>query len=175
MNSFRNIFNLVIMKHEGGSRDNTGDLTDKGGYTRFGISQFWKDKIDIKNCTELEARNFYEDYFFSRIKTGYHGLDLFLFDSLVQHDKDACIWLQEAIGLSGKQVDGIIGSVTRHRLKNTIGTFHKGEVSVLKKIAAKRMEHYMNLDDSYGSKYHKGWSNRFVDILSESLSLAVPF
>ena len=171
MIEFRNIFDLVIMKHEGGSRDNSGDTTDKGGYTRFGISQFWKDKIDIQNCTEIEARNFYKEYFFSRIETGYAGLDLFLFDSLVQHDKDACIWLQEATGLAGKQVDGIIGSGTKNKLRNTIGTFHRGESSIIKKIAAKRMQHYMDLDDNYGSKYHKGWSVRFVDILAESLIL----
>ena len=175
MSDFINIFDIVIMKHEGGSMDNSRDTHDKGGYTRYGISQFWKDKIDIRNCTEMEARSFYKEYFFSRIETGYLGLDLFLFDSLVQHDQDACVWLQQAIGLTGKQVDGIIGSGTKNRLARAIGTFHKGELSIIKEVAAARMKHYMDIEDDYGSRYHAGWSNRFVDVLTESINLTRKF
>lgn len=169
------IFDLIIIEMEGGSKDNRGDNNDRGGYTRYGISQFWKDKIDIENCTEQEAKDFYRKYFFSRIETSYEGINMFLFDSIVQHDDDACIWLQEAAGLTGKQVDGIIGSGTKRALDKTINAAYGGEQHILKKIAAKRMEHYMDLDDSYAKRYHKGWSRRFVDVLSQSLSIAVPF
>jgi lysozyme family protein len=175
MEYYNNIFKKVVMEHEGGCEDNSGDTKDRGGYTRFGISQFWKDYIDIANCTETEAKEFYRKYFFKRICTGYIGLDMFLFDSLVQHDKDACIWLQESIGLAGKQLDGVIGSNTKRRLKDVILSSSGGEITIIKKVASKRMKHYMDLDDDYGRRYHAGWSNRFVDVLSESLNLAVPF
>jgi lysozyme family protein len=168
MNNFQAIFDVTIMGHEGGSQDNEGDTVDKGGWTRYGISQFWKDKIDIRNCTEQEAKAFYIEYFFSRIETGYQGLDLFLFDSLLQHDQDACIWLQESLGFTGKDVDGIIGKGTLGRLDSLILMDTPVE-SIIEKVAAKRMEHYMSIDQDYAKHYRKGWSRRFVDILSLSL------
>ena len=163
------------MDHEGGSRDNRHDTNDKGGLTRFGISQFWKDKIDIENCTKEEAKDFYIRYFFSRIETGNQGIDLFLFDSLVQHDKDACIWLQKALGFKGRTLDGIIGSKTRATVNTLISSGIGKQAELIQSVASFRMEHYMDIDDNYASRYHKGWSRRFVDVLVASLQEAQPF
>jgi lysozyme family protein len=164
------IFDIVIMKHEGGSKDNASDKHDKGGYTRYGISQLWKDEIDIMNCTEEEAFAFYQKYFFSRIETGQKGLDLFLFDSLVQHDRDACIWLQKALGFTGSALDGIIGEQTGRAVMKKFMYLPNG-LDLIKDVAALRMEYYMDLDDDYAERYHKGWSRRFCDILMTSCKM----
>ncbi len=170
-NNFYPIFQEIIMLHEGGSQDNSSDKHDKGGFTRYGISQFWKDKIDIANCTEREAYEFYDKYFYSRIETDYEGLNLFLFDSVIQHDRDACIWLQESLGFNGSQLDGIIGSGTRRAVANYIEDLYSEE-KLIEKIAALRMQHYMDIKDEYAGRYHKGWSRRFVSVYRSSLSKA---
>ncbi|WP_064184303.1 glycoside hydrolase family 108 protein, partial [Klebsiella pneumoniae] len=112
-----------IRAREGGYVD---DPTDKGGETKYGISDRrdgladGKTDVDgdgkpdtrIKDLTEEKAGQIYfRDYWYPAYCTDWpDGISLFVFDSSVQHGaKKAIQLLQDAVGVTA---DGIVGPKT---------------------------------------------------------------
>jgi len=64
------VFDLAIGKtlaHEGGATF-TDDPTDRGGATKYGISQLAYPDLDIRNLTEQQARDIYKRDYWDRVR-----------------------------------------------------------------------------------------------------------
>jgi len=60
---FKKIIGIIINRNEGGAKV-VNDPNDKGGLTKFGISQRAYPNLDIKNLTLEQAEEiYYNDYF----------------------------------------------------------------------------------------------------------------
>ena len=117
MESFEKAFN-ILMELEGGL---SNDKDDKGGLTKYGISQAAYPDLDIENLTLEQAKNIYfKDYW----KPSYafflaevcEELGILHFDTAVDMGvKRAAVILQRAINKQPDKdipVDGFIGRLT---------------------------------------------------------------
>lgn len=106
-----------VIKREGGFSHLTAD---KGGATRWGITQgtlaFYRHKPvsvdDVKNLTEIEAKQIYKDLYYIKpnINQLPDPLDDFVFDFAVNSGPQRAIMaLQESLGVSA---DGVLGPLT---------------------------------------------------------------
>lgn len=109
----------IVLKHEGGFADNP---FDKGGATKYGISQARYPGLNIRDLTLQEAKDIYQRDFWDRYKIGVirnqNIADLTL-DMLVLHGQGTRI-LQKALNKSGKNitVDNKMGPQTRGALNS---------------------------------------------------------
>lgn len=168
--SFQHALDFVLAK-EGGY---VNDPTDKGGETKFGIS----DKRDgiadgktdvngdgkpdtaIKDLTpEQAAQIYFRDYWQAAYCTDWpDGISLFVFDSSVQHGVKAAIrQLQSAAGVTA---DGIVGPNT------TRAVICADPEWLLNRCFLRRSRFYADIIKSNASqgKYLSGWFNRLDEL-----------
>lgn len=115
--NFDEAFELTVMDFEGGDKY-TDDPLDVGAETKFGISKKYHPEVDVPNVTKSEARDFYKDKFWNRIKADQlpSGVDMMVFDCAVQFGiKKAVKALQFTVGTVQ---DGILGSKTLKAVEN---------------------------------------------------------
>ncbi len=107
-------FNKAIGKtlaHEGGAKS-TDDPTDRGGATKFGISQRAYPNVDIRNLTEQQAREIYKRDYWDRIRGDEitsQAIAENIFDTAVNMGVRTASRLAQ-VALDIEPADGIIGS-----------------------------------------------------------------
>lgn len=163
-----------IHAREGGY---VNDPTDKGGETKYGISDKrdglsdGKTDVDgdgkpdtrIKDLTEEQAGQIYfRDYWYPSYCSEWpDGISLFVFDSAVQHGaKKAIQLLQDAVGVTA---DGIVGQKTRTAVASADAEW------LLTRCFLRRSRYYADIIKSNASqgKYLNGWFNR-LDLLANA-------
>lgn len=163
-----------VLAREGGY---VNDPTDKGGETKYGISDKrdgladGKTDVDgdgkpdtrIKDLTEEQAGQIYfRDYWYPSYCSQWpDGISLFVFDSAVQHSpKKAIQLLQEAVGFTGKAVDGIVGKDTRAAVSSADAEW------LLTRCFLRRSRYYADIIKANSSqgKYLNGWFNRLDEL-----------
>lgn len=147
-----------ILKHEGGYVNDPDDL---GGETNMGITKRFYPDVDIKNLTVEQAKEIYKRDYWDKAKCDAlpENVRLMHFDTAVNMGIGrANKFLQEAIGVT---VDGIVG-------KNTLAAAHKCNLKVYARV---RLIFYTNivLNKPVQKKFLKGWYNRTLDVLINSI------
>ena len=143
----------IILHNEGGLVD---DPDDKGGLTKYGISQRAYPSIDIRNLTvEYASTLYYNDYYLP-LRLELIQLDelaLHIFDMAVNAGKKtAVILLQQVLKLI--HTDGILGPITAN-LANHYGP------EVIDKYKEARIEYYTRISaNGNNSKFLLGWIYR---------------
>lgn len=102
----------IILKHEGGYVNNP---SDPGGETKYGISKRAYPNLDIKELTVEEAKEiYYKDYWVMNNldKIPFPLCTLVLDFAVNSGSTRAAKYLQEILGFTGNDVDGIIGPMT---------------------------------------------------------------
>lgn len=153
-------FDLAIVKtliHEGGSKV-TDDPVDRGGLTKFGISQLAYPDLDIKSLTEDDAKALYKKDYWDRVKGDYiHSQQMAeaIFDTAVNMGVRTSGRLTQ-LAAEVEPVDGIIG-------QKTVATVNKKDEELfLAKFAIVKIARYAHIcsKNSSQKKYLLGWINR---------------
>ena len=156
MANFNNAI-VITLAREGGSRF-TDVANDKGGATKYGISQTAYPTIDIRNLTEQQARDIYKRDYWDRIRGDDIHSQLIaenIFDTAVNMGtRTACRLVQ--ITLNIQPVDGVIGSeslavINQQDEKIFIAHFTLAKIARYAKIC---------MNDKTQSKFLLGWINR---------------
>lgn len=158
-------FNSAIAKtlqKEGGSKY-TETVGDRGGATKYGISQAAYPNLNIRDLTEQQARDIYKRDYWDRVCGDgiiSQAVAENIFDAAVNMGPKTAAKLAQAtlneILIIGIAVDGVIGAKTIDALAKCADTsFIAGYT--LAKIA--RYAHICNNDRSQ-SKFLLGWINR---------------
>lgn len=156
-----------ILSKEGGY---VNDPTDKGGETKFGISDMrdgladGKADVDgdgkpdtrIKDLTQEQAGEiYYRDYWYPTYCNDWpDGISLIVFDAAVQHGvKKSVSLLQDAAGVTA---DGIVGP------KTTAAVIGADPEWLLTRYLLRRSRYYADIikSNSAQGKYLNGWFNR---------------
>lgn len=153
-------YNDAIVKtlaREGGSRF-TDIANDRGGATKYGISQAAYPTIDIPNLTEQQARDIYKRDYWDRIRGDDIHAQLIaenIFDTAVNMGTRTASRLVQ-ITLSIVPADGVIGSeslavINQQDEKIFIAHFTLAKIARYAKIC---------MNDKTQSKFLLGWINR---------------
>lgn len=153
-------FNKAIGKtlaREGGSRF-TDDPSDRGGATKYGISQRSYPNLDIRNLTEQQAREIYKRDFWDRIRG-----DEVSSQPVAENIFDTCVNMGVRTGSRLAQLavdiqpaDGVIGSKSIEALNIMDEGLFISNFTIAK-IA--RYAHICNQDKTQ-QKFLLGWLNR---------------
>lgn len=154
----------IVFRHEGGLAD---VREDRGGLTKYGISQARYPNLDIRNLTLAEAREIYRrDYWykFRLNELTRQNIANMALDMVVLHGKGIKL-LQKALNDTGERViiDNIIGP-------QTIKALNKVPETPFISNAVKRRKQYMiNLveSDPNQAKFLTGWFKRADFFLSK--------
>ncbi|WP_265556602.1 glycoside hydrolase family 108 protein [Serratia grimesii] len=168
--AFNHAITFVLGK-EGGY---VNDPTDKGGETKYGISDRRDGIADgmtdvdgdnkpdtrIKDLTlEQASQIYFRDYWYpSYCKDWPDGISLLVFDSAVQHGaKKAISLLQDAVGVTA---DGIVGP------KTTVAVISADPEWLLTRYLLRRARYYADIIKANPSqaKYLNGWFNRLDSV-----------
>lgn len=153
-------FNDAIVKTlicEGGSKF-TIVADDKGGATKFGISQKAYPSLDIKNLTEKQARDIYKQNYWDRVR----GDDIKsqviannIFDTAVNMGVRTAIRLVQ-IALDSQNIDGIAGNETIAAINDV------NEEAFIAYFTLAKIARYAKIcnDDKTQGKFLLGWVNR---------------
>ena len=148
---------VKTLAKEGGSRF-TNVSGDKGGATKYGISQAAYPTLDIPNLTEQQARDIYKRDYWDRVRGDDIKSDLIaenIFDTAVNMGtRTASRLVQVTLGIS--PADGIIGSeslgvINQQNAETFITNFTLAKIARYAKIC---------MDDRTQSKFLLGWINR---------------
>lgn len=160
---FNRSFHFVLIS-EGGTND---DPVDRGGLTKWGISEKQYPKLDIANLSLETAKHIYYNDYWRKNKCGLMPPDLatVLFDSSVNCGQPSgSKWLQMSSNKLGSTllVDGIIGDLTMFEVRKYSSN------RLLDLIIAERLKRYVWLLDEYPEqkKYIKGWIDRVSNLLT---------
>lgn len=148
---------FILMNFEGGSKV-VNAAGDRGGLTRYGISQAAYPKVDIANLTESAALAiYYADYWnpagCAKIRTEIRYMH---FDTAVNMGVATAIkLLQEAAGIDA---DGVFGPAT----------LMKSDMVSAEGYLLHRLLQYNRIIDNDPSQlvFRKGWTNRIAQIYS---------
>ena len=153
-------FNKAIGKtlsKEGGSRF-TDDPHDRGGATKYGISQRSYPNLDIRNLTEHQAREIYKRDFWDRIRG-----DEVSSQPVAENIFDTCVNMGVRTGsrlaqlaLDIEPADGVIGGKSLATINNATEELFLSNFTIAK-IA--RYAHICNTDKKQ-QKFLLGWLNR---------------
>ncbi|MCF6211703.1 MAG: N-acetylmuramidase [Gammaproteobacteria bacterium] len=153
-------FNKAIGKtlaHEGGAKF-TDDPIDRGGATKYGISQRAYPNVDIRNLTEQQARDIYKRDYWDRIRADEitsQAIAENIFDTAVNMGVRTASRLAQ-VALDIEPADGIIGSQS---LK-TIDTADESSFIANYTIAKIARYTYICNRNKSQKKYLLGWINR---------------
>ncbi|MEE8059566.1 MAG: glycosyl hydrolase 108 family protein [Pseudomonadales bacterium] len=143
--------------HEGGATL-VDDPADKGGLTRFGISQHSYPELDIRKLTEAQAREIYKRDYWDKIqgdRIARQTVAESIFDSAVNMGpRTAARLTQLALGM--EPVDGIIGNNTQALLQQV------DEPLFLAQFALAKIARYAHICQRNASqkRFLLGWINR---------------
>lgn len=141
-----------LMRVEGGL---VNDVRDKGGMTKYGISQKAFPNLKIIDITPEQAKEIYKKHYWEPCHCDElpPSFDIAVFDSAVnQGVKRAVLTLQKALGVTA---DGIIGD-------KTIAACRAAGEPELRAFLLWRLYEYSKLND-----YHifgNGWFNRLLKL-----------
>lgn len=171
--AFRNALTFVLSAERG----YVNDPTDRGGETNLGISDKRDGVADgmtdvdgdgkpdtrIRDLTVEQAGQIYfRDYWYPAYCPLWPDeVALFVFDSSVQHGaKKAVQLLQEAVGFTGKSVDGIAGKNTRAAVGSADPDW------LMNRLYLRRSRYYADIIKSNPSqgKFLNGWFNRLDNL-----------
>ena len=151
-----------VLSHEGGYSD---QAEDRGGSTKYGISQAQYPNLDIPNLTEEDAKAIYYRDFWNHQR--YEDIaDLLVaakvFDlSVNMGPHEAILILQKALNVlvantSNISEDGILGSGTINAVNTTDCTALLNQIKIL------ATEYYTNIVTNHPSelKFLAGWIRR---------------
>ena len=155
-----------VLDEEGGKNERPND---RGGLTKFGISQRWYPHLDIANLSAAQAADiYYQDYWlFNKCDKLPECIAYMLFDCAInQGGSFARKTLQKLLEV---KPDGIIGSKTLAAAANA------AEFFLLTNFARNRCQHYTNLAQSDISQveFIEGWVDRAFVVLNECHLMAV--
>ncbi|HEB92608.1 MAG TPA: N-acetylmuramidase [Gammaproteobacteria bacterium] len=153
-------FNKAIGKtlaHEGGAKF-TDDPMDRGGATKYGISQRAYPNVDIRNLTEQQARDIYKRDYWDRIRADEitsQAIAENIFDTAVNMGVRTASRLAQ-VALDIEPADGIIGSQSLKIIDAADESSFIANYTIAK-IA--RYTYICNRNKSQ-KKYLLGWINR---------------
>lgn len=147
--------------------DFVDDPVDRGGKTRFGISQKSYPDLDIAHLTREQAELiYYRDYWVSiRGDRLAHAVAFCVFDCAVnQGVGTAAKLLQRALAV---EADGIVGS----RTLAMASVFNEADLCRL--FCDLRLKHYCDIveQDPSQSRFISGWVSRALRVRDQSLKL----
>lgn len=160
MSIFIDVVTKTLLR-EGGSRI-TNVSSDRGGLTKFGISQRSYPNVDIENLTEVDAIGIYKKDYWDRIsgdKISSERIAENIFDTAVNMGVNtASRFAQVVVDLD--LIDGIIGSKTLAKINGC-----NEEIFILKYTLTK-IEYYAKIcnKDRTQGKFLLGWINRALGI-----------
>ena len=145
------------LEREGGGAF-TDDPTDRGGATKYGISQRAYPDLDIANLTEEKAREIYRHDYWNRMR----GDDI-ASQAIAENIFDLCVNMGVKTGSKLAQLsldivpaDGIIGP-------QSLGVINGADESLFKaRFAIAKMQRYADIcnKDSSQKRFLLGWLNR---------------
>jgi lysozyme family protein len=154
-----------VLEREG--KEFTNDPLDRGGATKFGVTQATFDKyledrkLDNKSVAIIEPEevaDVYETYYWTAGLP--QPLDLMVFDAAVQHGTErARKWLQRVLGV---KEDGAIGPQTMAALTAQIAN---GQLPMLEIAYTQIRQSFYNkivIRDPSQARFQKGWANRMA-------------
>ena len=153
-------FNAAVVKtlvREGGARF-TDDPDDRGGATKYGISQRAYPTLDIRNLTEQQARDIYKRDYWDRILGDQIKVEIIaenIFDTCVNMGVRTGSRLAQ-IALEIKPADGVIGTASL-KVINAVDEERFLALYTISKIARYRDICMKNRSQK---KYLLGWINR---------------
>lgn len=154
---------LPVLYHEGALRPDGGlnnRVSDRGGLTKYGISQRAYPELDIKHLTLEDAVKLYWRDYYQPMKCSHFTAAeaLMLLDGAVQHGVPSMSKLaQHAVGA---QADGIIGPLTIKKLRDF------NQIELIAKLLSARGSRYARIvaDDQTQIANLNGWFNRLSHI-----------
>lgn len=164
--NFSDAVDYVLMK-EGFDSD---DKLDRGGRTRYGISQAAYPSINMDELTLSQAKNIYDKDYWTPIKADRlpPPVAFFLFDMAVNQGVAAAAkTLQEA---SGALQDGKVGPVTLEVAQAAYARDPTGFLLALSVIRARR---YLSLNNAAEERFEFGWISRLLATLSVAIHEAL--
>ncbi|NSY36560.1 secretion activator protein [Pseudoalteromonas sp. JC28] len=154
---------LTILYLEGGLRDDGGlnDVaSDRGGLTKFGISQRAYPRLDIANLTidhaiRLYYRDYWEPMHCDELNS---GVALMLLDGSVQHGLSGITRIVQRI--ADAEVDAVFGSRTLKKCQSILPNLF------ISQLISRRARKYARicLDDNSQIPNLNGWMNRLSHI-----------
>lgn len=154
----------IVLRWEGGDSHR---LDDPGGLTRFGIAQNRHPEVDVASLTRDDAIGIYRrDYWDALGLSALPGaIALVVFDTAVNMGTGRAVrLLQQACGMTGTAVDGVLGPVTR-------AAVWRGPVpAIVRDLTARRAYTYAQL--SGWSVFGLGWMRRLLDVYDRSRDVA---
>lgn len=164
----------LLWAHEGGYVDHP---KDPGGATNFGITfntlQAYRGrkitKADVRALTKIEAAAIYKQEYWDRIWGDKlpSGLDYAVFDDTVNSGaKRAITRLQRVLGMTGKDVDGLMGSETLDRVMKD----HRPIAVLITDYCDARLSWLKTL--STFKTFGKGWTSRVQNVATQARAMA---
>ena len=155
-------FDLAVVKtliHEGGSLF-VNDPTDRGGATKYGISQRAYPDLDIRNLTEQQARDIYRRDYWDRVRADdivSQAVAASIFDTAVNMGARTASRLAQ-VSAGVEPVDGVIGSQSLRTINDA------NESLFLASYAIVKIARYARIctQDKSQKKYLLGWLNRVL-------------
>jgi hypothetical protein len=140
-----------------------------GNATRWGIDQTQHPNIDVANLTREEAVDFYKHHpsFWPTAKNvpdSHRELRAVYMEGLINAGSAATKALQRAFGLTGPDVDGTFGPLTRKAMAVSLRSM--SQESMIRKYFSERESHYQWLAGANPQRHGKnlsGWLNRVKD------------
>ena len=148
-----------LIGHEGGY---VNDPHDRGGETKYGISKRSYPRLNIKALTLSDAKTIYKRDYWDRAQGDKMEwpLNFNVFDGAVNSGVSASNkWLQQAVGLSGKAVDGKVGPITMGEVKK------HNPVALTARYCGERLEGMADMKT--WANHGKGWARRIAKNLKE--------
>ena len=155
-------FNAAIGKtlaHEGGAKF-TDDPSDRGGATKYGISQRAYPDLGIRSLTEQQARDIYKRDYWDRVRAddiASQAVAASIFDTAVNMGARTASRLAQ-VSAGVEPADGIIGSQSLKTINAADESLFLSRYTIAK-IA--RYTYICNKDRSQ-KKYLLGWLNRVL-------------
>lgn len=159
----------MLIGHEGGYTDSPKDPGNwTGGKigvgvckgTKYGISAKSYPELDIKNLTLIDAKAIYKRDYWDKCRTDYlpDCVRFDVFDAAVNSGVlQAGKFVQQAAGLTGRDVDGFVGPTT-------LKAVDKMDPQMLdKRISGYRLKFMASL--AIWPDYGRGWANRIANNL----------
>ncbi len=143
--------------HEGGVTL-VDDPKDKGGLTRFGISQRSYPAVDIRKLSEAQAKAIYKQDYWDQVKGDRiddQAVAEAIFDTAVNMGPRTTVRLVQLV-LDIESVDGIIGN-------KTLAVLQQADTSLfMAQFALAKIARYVNICKRNGSqrRFLLGWVNR---------------